>query len=144
VKTMQAVVSESVGARELSLDLVGGFAFIGLLLAVTGIYGVVSYATEQRSREFGIRLALGAGSRSVLHLVLKQGLGLALAGLVIGLAGALLLGGVIKAQLFGVEPADPLTLASVSAGLVAVALLACYLPARRAIKINPATVLRSE
>ena len=144
VQTMKTVVAESVGARELSLDLVGGFAFIGLLLAVTGIYGVVSYATEQRSREFGIRLALGAGSRSVLNLVLKQGLGLALAGLVIGLAGALLLGGVIKAQLFGVEPADPLTLASVSAGLVAVALLACYLPARRAIKINPATVLRSE
>jgi putative ABC transport system permease protein len=144
VKTMQAVVSESVGARELSLELVGGFAVIGLLLAVTGIYGVVSYATEQRSREFGIRLALGAGSRSVLHLVLRQGLGLALAGLVIGLAGALLLGGVIKAQLFGVEPADPFTLAAVSLGLVAVALLACYLPARRAIKINPATVLRSE
>ena len=144
VRTMQNVVSESVGSRELSLDLVGGFAVIGLMLAVTGIYGVVSYATEQRSREFGIRLALGAGSRSVLRLVLRQGLGLALAGLVIGLAGALLLGGVIKAQLFGVEPADPLTLAAVSLGLVAVALLACYLPARRAIKINPATVLRSE
>jgi putative ABC transport system permease protein len=144
VRTMDAVLSASMGARQLSFKLVGGFALIGLLLAVTGIYGVVSYATEQRSREFGIRLALGAGSRSVLRLVLRQGLALALAGLVIGLAGALVLGGVIKAQLFGVEPADPLTLASVSAGLVAVALLACYLPARRAIKINPATVLRSE
>ena len=144
VQTMHAVVAASVGARELSLKLVGGFAVIGLLLAVTGIYGVVSYATEQRSREFGIRLALGAGSQSVLRLVLKQGLTLALAGLVIGLTGAILLGSVIKAQLFGVEPADPLTLASISAGLIAVALLACYLPARRAIKINPATVLRSE
>lgn len=144
VQTMDAVVSASVGARELSLGLVGGFAVIGLLLAVTGIYGVVSYATAQRSREFGIRLALGAGAPSVLRLVLRQGLGLALAGLVIGLSGAILLGGVIKAQLFGVEPADPLTLVSVSAGLVVVTLFACYLPARRAIKINPSTVLRSE
>jgi len=143
-RSMEAVVSESVGARELSLELIGGFALIGLLLAVTGIYGVVSYATEQRSREFGIRLALGAGSRSVLGLVLKQGVGLALVGLAIGLAGAVLLGGVIKAQLFGVEPADPLTLAAVSLGLVAVALVACYLPARRAIRINPSAVLRSE
>jgi putative ABC transport system permease protein len=144
VQAMDAVVAASVGARELSLTLVGGFAVIGLLLAVTGIYGVVSYATEQRSREFGIRLALGAGSQSVLRLVLKQGLALAAAGLVIGLTGAILLGGVIEAQLFGVEPADPLTLASISGGLIAVALLACYLPARRAIKMNPATVLRSE
>ena len=144
VRTMAAVVSASIGARELSLKLVGAFALIGLLLAVTGIYGVVSYATEQRSREFGIRLALGAGSQSVLRLVLRQGLVLAVAGLAIGLTGAILLGGVIKAQLFGVEPADLLTLGSVSAGLVTVALLACYLPARRAIKINPSTVLRSE
>ena len=128
----------------MSLDLVGGFAVIGLLLAVTGIYGVMSYATEQRTREFGIRLALGAGSRSVLRLVLRQGLGLVIAGLAIGLGGAIALGGVIKSQLFGVEPADPLTLTSVSLGLVAVALLACYLPARRAIKIDPARVLRSE
>jgi putative ABC transport system permease protein len=144
VRTLQAVVTDSVGARELSLNLVGAFAVIGLVLAITGIYGVVSYATEQRTREFGIRLALGAGSRSVLGLVLRQGLGLALIGLVLGLAGALALGGVIKSQLFGVEPADPITLASVSLGLVFVALLACYLPARRAIKVNPASVLRSE
>jgi putative ABC transport system permease protein len=144
VQTLQRLVSESVGARELSLDLVGGFAVIGLLLAVTGIYGVVSYATEQRSREFGIRLALGAGAPSVLRLVLRQGLGLALAGMALGLGGALALGGVIKAQLYGVEPTDPLTLAAVSAGLVAVALFACYVPARRAVRINPATVLRSE
>jgi putative ABC transport system permease protein len=144
IKTLKAVVTDSVGARELSLELVGGFALIGLLLAVTGIYGVVSYATEQRSREFGIRLALGAGTRSVLGLVVRQGLALALVGLVIGLGGAVALGGVIKSQLFGVEPADPVTLAAVAALLVAVALLACYVPARRAIKVNPASVLRSE
>jgi putative ABC transport system permease protein len=144
VKTMESVVAASMGARNLSLKLVAGFALIGLVLAVTGIYGVVSYATEQRSREFGIRLALGAGSPSVLGLVLRQGLGLALAGLVIGLAGALALGGMIQSQLFGVEAADPVTLVSVSAGLVAVALLACYLPARRAVRISPASVLRSE
>ena len=144
IRTMQAVVADSVGARQLSLELVGGFAVIGLLLAVTGIYGVVSYATQQRTREFGIRLALGAGSRSVLGLVLRQGLGLAVIGLVLGLGGALALGGLIRSQLFGVETTDPITLASVSVGLIGVALLACYLPARRAIKVNPASVLRSE
>jgi ABC-type antimicrobial peptide transport system permease subunit len=104
----------------------------------------VSYATAQRSREFGIRLALGAGSGLVLRLVLRQGLTMALAGLALGLAGALALGGLLRAQLFGVAPTDPLTLAAVSLGLLAVALLASFLPARRAVKTNPATVLRAE
>jgi putative ABC transport system permease protein len=144
LRTMVAMVSASVGARRLSLDLVGAFAIIGLVLAATGIYGIVSHATEQRAREFGIRLALGAESLSVLRLVLRQAFVLALTGLVIGLGGAVTLAGVIRAQLFGVEPTDPVTLAAVSGGLLLVALLACYLPARRALRINPAAVLRAD
>jgi putative ABC transport system permease protein len=142
VRTMNALMSESVSGRRLSLDIVGAFALIGLLLAATGIYGVVSHAAQQRTREFGIRLALGAESTSVLALVFKQGLLLAILGASLGLAGALALGGVLRAQLFGVEPSDPATLAAVCVALVLVALVACYLPARRAVKVNPASILR--
>ncbi|HXT70433.1 MAG TPA: ADOP family duplicated permease [Vicinamibacterales bacterium] len=142
VHTMTSLLSESVGGRRLSLNLVGGFALIGLLLAATGIYGVVSHATEQRTREFGIRLALGAESASVLSLVLRQGLLLAAIGAAVGLIGALAIGGVLRAQLFGVEPSDPLTLAAVCAGVILVAVVAGYLPARRAVRIDPATILR--
>ena len=144
VATLSSLVSASMGARLLSLRLVGAFALIGLLLATTGIYGVVSHATAARSREFGIRLALGAETRSVLGLVLRHGILLVGIGLAIGLAGALALGGVIRAQLFEVQPADPVTLAAVCIGLVAIALLACYLPARRATRVSPASVLRTD
>ena len=142
VQTMSTLVSASLSGRRLSLDIVGGFALIGLLLAATGIYGVVSHAAQQRTREFGIRLALGAESTSVLGLVFRQGLLLAVIGASLGLAGALAMGGVLRAQLFGIEPSDPATLAAVCGGLSAVALVACYLPARRAVKINPASILR--
>jgi putative ABC transport system permease protein len=142
VRTMNALLSASVSGRQLSLNIVGAFALIGLLLAATGIYGVVSHAAQQRTREFGIRLALGAESTSLLGLVVRQGLLLAVIGASLGLAGALAMGGVLRAQLFGIEPRDPATLAAVCAGLIAVAILACYLPARRAVKINPASILR--
>ena len=142
VRTMNALLSESLSGRRLSLNIVGGFALIGLLLAATGIYGVVSHTAQQRTREFGIRLALGAESTSVLGLVFRQGLLLAVIGASLGLAGALAIGGVLRSQLFGVEPTDPATLAAVCAGLILVALVACYLPARRALKINPASILR--
>ena len=142
VRTMSALMSASVSGRRLSLNIVGTFALIGVLLAATGIYGVVSHAAQQRTREFGIRLALGAESTSVLGLVFRQGLLLAVLGAALGLAGALAMGGVLRAQLFGVEPSDPATLAAVCAGLIAVALVACYLPARRAVKISPASILR--
>jgi predicted permease len=142
VQTMSQVMSASVSGRRLSLSIVGGFALIGLLLAATGIYGVVSHAAQQRTREFGIRLALGAESTSVLGLVLRQGLLLAAIGASLGLAGAVAMGGVLRAQLFGIEPSDPGTLAAVCAGLIVVALVACYLPARRAVNVNPATILR--
>jgi putative ABC transport system permease protein len=142
VQTMDRVMARSLSGRELSLNIVAGFGVIGLLLAATGIYGVVSHAAQQRAREFGIRLALGAEGSSVFGLVLRQGLLLAIIGTALGLTGALALGGVIRAQLFGIEPSDPSTLAAVCGGLIAVALFACYLPARRAVKINPATILR--
>lgn len=142
VQTMSTLMSDSVSGRKLSLSIVGGFALIGLLLAATGIYGVVSHAAQQRTREFGIRLALGAESMSVLGLVFRQGLVLSVIGAVLGLAVALAMGGVLRAQLFDVEPTDPATLASVCTGLIVVALVACYLPARRATKISPATILK--
>jgi putative ABC transport system permease protein len=142
VQTMTALLSRSLTGRRLSLNIVAGFALIGLLLAATGIYGVVSHGAQQRTREFGIRLALGAESSSVLGLVLRQGLLLAGIGAALGLGGALAMGGVLRAQLFGVEPSDPATLAAVCAGLIAVALVASYLPARRAVSVNPASILR--
>jgi putative ABC transport system permease protein len=142
VQTMDTLMSASVSGRRLSLDIVGAFALIGLLLAATGIYGVVSHAAQQRTREFGIRLALGAESRSVLVLVLGQGLRLAVIGAALGFAGALAMGGTLRAQLFGIEPSDPATLAAVCTGVIAVALVAGYLPARRTVKITPASILR--
>ena len=142
VRTMTQMMAASVGARRLSLNLVSGFALIGMLLATTGIYGVVSHATQQRSREFGIRLALGAERGSVRRLVLKHGALLALTGVAIGVAAAMAMGNIIRAQLFGIDPSDPATLAAVGGGLAIVAIVACYVPARRAVRVNPANVLR--
>ena len=142
VRPMTSLMAASVSGRRLSLNIVGGFALIGLLLAATGIYGVVSHSAQQRTREFGIRLALGAESASVLALVFRQGLLLAVIGAALGLGGALAMGGLLQAQLFGIESSDPTTLAAVSVGLIAIALVACYLPARRAVQVNPASILR--
>jgi putative ABC transport system permease protein len=142
--TMDEVLSQSIGNRRFSLELVTAFAVLGLVLAATGIYSVVSYATEQRAREFGIRMALGAAAPSLLRQVLAQGAMLAIVGLGPGLVATIASGGVIRNQLFNVDPVDPLTLASVSAVVLVVSLAACYVPARRAMKVDPASVLRSE
>ena len=144
IRTMKQLVSDSVGTRQVLLDLVGSFALIGLLLAATGIYGVVSHATQQRAREFGIRLALGAERGSVLRLVLWHGLVLALIGIGLGLAGAVAMGSLIRAQLVGIEPTDPLTLGAVGIALAVVAVAACYVPALRTMRVNPANVLRAD
>ena len=143
-RSMDAVIAASLEARRLSLLLVGGFAILGLLLAATGIYSVINYVTRQRMHEFGIRLALGAEPASVIRLVLRQGLVLGGIGLGIGIGGALLLTGLVKGQLFGVTPTDPATFVIVAAGVLAVTLLACYAPARRANRVSPTIVLRSE
>jgi putative ABC transport system permease protein len=120
------------------------FGVLALMLAAIGIYGVMSYSVAQRAREIGIRLALGAQAEQVRWLMSKQGLRLALAGLAFGLVGAMAVTRALQSLLFGVEAAEPVTLASVSVILVAVTLLATYVPAARATRVDPGTVLREE
>ena len=144
VATMEQRVEDSVSPRKLNLFLFGLFSALALVLASIGLYGVVAYSVGQRTQEFGIRMALGAQPRDVLRLVLAQGLKLALAGTVIGIAVALALSGVVRQLLFGVRPADPITIASVALILTIVALVACWLPAFRASRIEPTQALRIE
>jgi ABC-type antimicrobial peptide transport system permease subunit len=115
-----------------------------LLLTGLGIYGVISYMVSERTHEIGIRMALGAEGRSILRMVLRQGLGLALAGAVVGLIGALIVSNLMSGLLYGVRPTDPLTFAGVTVLLICVAVLACYIPARRALRIDPLVALRHE
>jgi putative ABC transport system permease protein len=144
IKTMRQIVAESVSSRRLALWLLSIFAIVALALASAGIYGVMSYAVAQRTHELGIRLALGAQPSDVLKLVLSQALKLTSAGLAIGLVGALALTRLMQDLLFGVRATDPLTFAAVAMLLAFVALLACYAPARRAMKVDPMVALRYE
>jgi predicted permease len=143
-RTFSEIYSASLGPRRFNLILVGVFAVTALLLAIAGIYGVVSYAVAQRTKEIGVRMALGAQPPAVVALVLRQGLATTLAGVGAGLIGSLLAAYGIRSLLFGVVPADPLTFAGVVLLLVAVATVACYLPARRATRVDPISALRSE
>jgi ABC-type antimicrobial peptide transport system permease subunit len=124
--------------------LLGGFAALAMVLASIGLYGVMSYTVTQRTRELGVRVALGAGAHDVLGLVLKQGVRLALVGVGIGLVAALALTRVMKSMLFGVGTTDPATFVAVPLMLIAVAALASYLPARRATRVDPIEALRAE
>lgn len=144
VRTMEMVLSESIARQRFSTMLLGVFAAVALALAAIGIYGVMSYAVAHRTREIGIRMALGAPAGSVLRLVVGQGLKLVLAGVLLGLLGSFLLTRLMSSLLFGVSPTDPLTLATISLVLVVVALLASYIPARRAAKVDPLIALRSQ
>ncbi|HLJ48512.1 MAG TPA: ABC transporter permease [Bryobacteraceae bacterium] len=147
VKTMDTILSASITSQRLPMILLGVFAGLALTLATVGIYGVISYLTAQRAHEIGIRMALGAGKRNVFGLVLGQGLRLALGGIVMGTAGALALAPVLSSfsrLLYGVRAADPLTLAAVSLVLITTAVLACYIPARRASRVDPMVALRHE
>jgi predicted permease len=147
VHTMQQIVSDSMASQRLPMILLGAFAVLALLLASVGIYGVISYSVALRVQEIGIRLALGADRRDVLRMVIAQGLGLTVAGLVIGAVGALLLTRLLSSfshLLYGVRTSDPLTFMAVSLVLVGVSVLACYLPARRASRINPMVAFRCE
>jgi len=117
---------------------------VAVLLAAVGIYGVMSYSVNERTHEFGIRMALGAHQGDVLGLVAKLGLKLTLIGVVIGAGLSLVLARLISTFLFGVKPTDPVTYVAVALGLAAIALLACYIPARRATKVNPMMALRYE
>ena len=144
VNGMEELLSRSVGQRRLSMMLLSLFSGIALVLASVGIYGVMSYSVTQRARELGVRIALGADRSDVLRLVLRQGMGLALLGIGIGLGAALGLTRLIESQLYGVAATDPLTFALVAGVLAATALLANLLPAVRAMRMDPAVVLREE
>ena len=144
VKTMKQVVSDSLSNRRLYAWLLGIFAALALTLASAGIYGVMSYLVTQRTQEFGVRMALGASTGNVLRMVLRQALLLIACGLAIGLAGAFAVTRVLTNFLFGVKPIDSATFAGVSMLLTAVALLATYLPALRATRVDPMVALRYE
>ncbi|MEP7339763.1 MAG: ABC transporter permease [Acidobacteriota bacterium] len=144
VTTMEQGLAESYAPRHFQTWLFGLFAAVALALAAVGLYGVISYAVSRRTHEIGIRVALGAQSRDVLLIVIRQGMSLALTGVAIGLAAALWLTRLMKGLLFGVRPADPLTFGVIALLLLGIALLACYVPARRATKVDPVIALRCD
>jgi macrolide transport system ATP-binding/permease protein len=144
LRTMRQTIDLSLVGSEATALLLSVIGFIGLLLATIGIYGVVAYSVAQRTHEVGIRMALGADARNILGLILRQGMLPALIGVAIGLAGSFALTRFIEGQLYGVKPTDPLTLAAVSALLCAVTAIACVIPARRAMKVDPMVALRYE
>ena len=144
VKTLEAVAKTAVAGQRFTLWLVGVFALTALLLAAIGIYSVLSYLAAQRTHEIGIRMALGAKRQDVLRLLIGQGMGLALLGVSLGLVASLVLTRLLKSLLFNVSATDPITFAAIALLLITVALLACYIPARRATKIDPLEALRYE
>jgi ABC-type antimicrobial peptide transport system permease subunit len=144
VRTMEQELAREIAPRRFSATLLGSFAALALLLAGTGLYALIAYLVAQRTRELGIRVALGAGRGAVLRLVLREGVVLVLAGVALGLAGAFALTRVVASLLFGVTTTDPATFVVVPLALAAVALLASWVPARRAAGVDPMVALRAE
>ena len=143
-RTFAQIYSASLGSRRFHLLLIGTFGIVALLLATAGVFGVMAYSVSRRTREIGVRVALGARSRDVLTMILSQGMRTIMIGVVIGLAGSLALTRTLSSLLFGVTATDPLTFLAVIALLITAALLACYIPARRATKVDPMVALRYE
>jgi putative ABC transport system permease protein len=141
---MERVMADTLGRSRFSAQLLALFAALALALAAVGLYGVMSYAVNLRTRELGLRAALGAEPAGLLALVLRQGLRLTLLGIGLGLAGALALTRLLASLLYGVDASDPVTFAAIALLLAAVAGLACYLPARRAARMEPLVALRYE
>jgi putative ABC transport system permease protein len=144
VRTMDQIVSQSLAPDRFKTILYGIFAGFALLLAAIGIYGVMAFAVAQRTREIGLRMALGSGRSKVLALILKEGVILALAGLAVGFIGACLVGRTMKSLLYGVGTVDVSAFAGVASVLLSSAILACFIPARRASKVDPMVALRYE
>jgi ABC-type antimicrobial peptide transport system permease subunit len=144
IRTFDQFLARSIATPRFTAILLGAFAALALLLAGFGLYGVMAYAVAQRSREIGIRMALGAQAADVRSLVVNQAVRLGAAGLALGIAGALAATRVLDSLLFGVSASDPLTFAAVSAALISVLLLAAYLPARRATRVDPIVALRAD
>jgi putative ABC transport system permease protein len=143
-QTFQQVYSASLGSRKFNVILIGFFGITALLLATAGVFGVMAYSVSRRTREFGVRVALGATSGNVLRMVVGQGMRTILIGVAIGIVGSFALTKTVASLLFGVTATDPVTFGGVTLLLIAVALLACYIPARRATKVDPMVALRSE
>jgi ABC-type antimicrobial peptide transport system permease subunit len=143
-QTMDQVVAATLAARKFAMALLSSFAALALVLAAIGLYGVLSYLVGQRTQEIGVRMSLGAQRLDILRIVLGDAAQFTLLGLAIGLGAALALTRLMSSMLFGVKPTDPLTFVAVGAVLCCIALLACYLPARRATKVDPIVALRCE
>ena len=143
-RTFSQVYSASLGSRRFNVILTGFFGIVALLLATAGVFGVMAYSVSRRTREIGVRVALGAGSGDVLRMILSQGMGTIFIGVAIGIAGSLALTRTVESLLFGVTATDPLTFGAVTLLLVGAALLACFIPARRATKVDPMVALRYE
>jgi putative ABC transport system permease protein len=144
IKTMDELVADTISQQRFSMWLFAALAGLALLLALVGIYSVLAYSVRSRAHEIGIRVALGAGRRDVLRMVVVEGMRPALVGVVIGAGGALALGGVLSKLIYGVSPSDPLTFVAVAALLALVAVFACAVPGYRATRVHPAIALRNE
>jgi putative ABC transport system permease protein len=144
MRSMEQVLSHSLALRDFMMSLLSLFATLALTLATVGIYGVISYAVSQRTREIGVRMALGANPRDVLRLILGEGLKLVLVGVVLGIIAALAMTRLLATMLYGVSVTNPVIFSSVVLLLVAVSLAACLVPARRAMRVDPIVALRYE
>ena len=143
-RTLDELVQSTLWLPRMSATVAGGFSLLGLLLATIGLYGVISYSVTCRTKEIGIRMALGAAKSDVIKLIMRQGLALTLLGTVLGIGAALAVAPLLQGLLYGVSPADRLTYVTASVVLATVALLASYIPARRATKVDPMVALRHE